>query len=178
VEEGRGLELLSAVMWKRSVLLFALAGTLAAGACGDGEVGPTTTTPAPASTGSSSTSTQTPSAPVAVGTFRACHKRRDGSIVLVILFENRNRSLLGGFEGALAFQVSPVDPTTWSTTGGDVKVDPGRNPHIRQITVPSAQPAPAEVKLSVTTTAAVDPTNVLGNNHVTIAVPATSCTSA
>jgi hypothetical protein len=166
-------------MWKRSMLLFVLAGTLAAGACGDGggEVVPTTSTLS-APSGSSSISTPSSTAPVAVGTFRACHKRRDGSIVLVILFENRNRSLLGGFQGALAFQVTSVDPTTWSTTGGDVTVDPGRNPHIRQITVPSGQPAPAEVKLSVTTTAAVDPTNVLGTNHVTIAVPATSCTSA
>jgi hypothetical protein len=178
VEEGRGLGLLSAVMWKRSVLLFALAGTLAGGAGGDGAGVPPTSTPAPASSGSSPTSTRAPSGPVAVGTFRACHKRRDSSIVLVMLFENRNRSLLGGFEGALAFQVSPVDPTTWSSTGGHVEVEPGRNPHIRQITVPSGQAAPAEVKLSVTTTAAVDPTNVLGTNHVTIAVPATSCTSA
>jgi hypothetical protein len=166
-------------MWKRSMILFALSGTLAAGACGagDGEVLPTTSTPAPSS-GSSSTSTPTSTAPIAVGTFRACHKRHDDSIVLVMLFENRNRSLLGGFQGALAFQVTPVEPTTWSTTGGAVTVDPGRNPHIRQITVPPGQTAPAEVKLSVTTTAAVDPTNVLGTNHVTIAVPATSCTSA
>jgi hypothetical protein len=166
-------------MWKRSVILFALVGTLAAGACGDGddEVVATTSTPSPTS-GSASISTPTPTVPVAVATFRACHKRHDSSIVLVILFENRNRALLGGFKGALGFQVTPVDPKDWSTTGEAVKVDPGRNPHIRQITVPSGQPAPAEVTLSVTTTAAVDPTNVLGTNHVTIPVPATSCTSA
>ena len=159
------------------MILLALASTLAAGACtggGDG-VQPTSTTPLPAS---SSVAPPDPTGQAAVGLFRACHKRRDTSIVLVLLFENRDRSLLGGFQGALGFQVSPVDPTAWSTTGRAVTVDPGRNDHVRQITVPPGQPAPAEVTLEVITTAADDRTNALATNDVTIPVPATSCSSA
>lgn len=154
--------------------LLALAGVLAAGACGGGDAPIVPTSSLDGSTISPSGST----APATVGLFRACHKRRDSSIVLIFLFENRDRDLLGGFQGALAFQVSPVRPTTWSTTGGTVTVDPGRNDHVRQINVPAGQSAPAEVELSVTTTSAVDPTNVLATNGVTIAVPATSCSSA
>jgi hypothetical protein len=113
-----------------------------------------------------------------VGTFRACHKHRDGSLVLILLFENRDRALLGGFPGALAFRVEPADPTTWDATGDPVEVDPGINEHVRQITVPTDQQAPSEVTLSVTTTAAVDDTNVLATNDVTIPVPASACSSA
>ena len=113
-----------------------------------------------------------------MGTFRACHKHRDGSLVLILLFENRDRALLGGFPGALAFRVEPAEPTTWDATGDPVAVDPGVNEHVRQITVPAEQPAPSEVTLSVTTTAAVDETNVLATNDVTIPVPASACSSA
>jgi hypothetical protein len=166
-------------VWKRSVILLTLAGPFGVGACagGDGGVVPTSTGPQPAS---SSISTPGPGSggQAAVGLFRACHKRRDTSIVLVLLFENRDRALLGGFQGALDFKVSPVDPTTWPATGGAVTVDPGRNDHVRQITVPPGQSAPAEVTLEVATTTAANPTKVLATNHVTIAVPATSCTSA
>jgi hypothetical protein len=164
-------------VWKRPVILLALASTLGVGACagGNGGIDPTSTTSQPAS---SSISIPSPSGPAAVGLFRACHKRHDNSIVLVLLFENRDRALLGGFPGALGFRVSPLEPATWSTTGRPVTVDPGRNDNVRQITVPAGQPAPPEVKLDVTTTAADDPTNVLATNHVTIPVPATSCTSA
>ena len=119
-----------------------------------------------------------PGSPAAVGTFRACHKRRNGSLVLILLFENRDRSLLGGFEGALAFDVDAVTPATWQRTGDPVSVDPGENPHVRQITVPADEPPPGEVALSVTTTAAVDPTNVLATNEVAIPVPASACSAA
>jgi len=112
----------------------------------------------------------------AVGMFRACHKHRDGSLVLILLFENRDRSQVGGFEGALGFDVQPADPSTW-TTGDAVRVDPGVNEHVRQITVPADEPAPSEVTLTVTTSAAVDATNVLATNDVTIPVPASACSS-
>jgi hypothetical protein len=118
-----------------------------------------------------------PGAGAAVGTFRACHKHRDGSLVLILLFENRDRSQVGGFEGALGFDVEPADPVTW-TTGDAVDVDAGVNEHVRQITVPADEPAPSEVTLTVTTTAAVDATNVLATNDVTIPVPASACSSA
>ena len=118
-----------------------------------------------------------PGAGAAVGTFRACHKHRDGSLVLILLFENRDRSQVAGFQGALGFDVEPADPITW-TTGDAVQVDPGINDHVRQITVPADEPAPSEVTLTVTTTAAVDATNILATNDVTIPVPASACSSA
>jgi hypothetical protein len=116
-------------------------------------------------------------APAAVGTFRACHKHRDGSLVLIMLFENRDRSLIGGFEGALGYLVDAVEPATWAT-GDAVEVEPGYNDHVRQITVPVGEDAPSEITLSVTTTAAVDETNVLATNEVTVPVPATACSTA
>ena len=158
----------------RPVMTLTLASSLALSACGGG-ADPTPGTPPPAS---SISPTPSPTGPAAVGSFRACHKRHDNSIVLVLLFENRDRAILGGFQGALGFEVSPLEPKTWSTTGRPVIVDPGRNDHVRQITVPAGQAAPAEVKLSVATTAADDPGTVLATNNVTIPVPATSCTSA
>ena len=144
-------------------------------ACGDGGL-------APRRPGTDATSTVSggppiPGAGAAVGTFRACHKHRDGSLVLILLFENRDRSLVDGFQGALGFDVEAADPATW-TTGDAVQVDPGVNEHVRQITVPADEPAPSEVTLTVTTSAAVDATNVLATNDVTIPVPASSCSSA
>ena len=144
--------------------------------CGGAEPDPQAVTrPAP-TTPASGTVVGTTTA--AVGTFRACHKHRDGSLVLILLFENRDRSLIDGFEGALGYRVEALDPSTWSRSGDPVSVDPGYNDHVRQITVPADETAPSEVTLSVTTTAAVDETNVLAANEVTIPVPATACSSA
>ena len=159
----------------RPIVVAAACLTLAGAACGSG---------AEPSSGSGADATSTvsgsppiPGAGAAVGTFRACHKHRDGSLVLILLFENRDRSLVNGFQGALGFGVEPAVPATW-TTGDAVQVDPGINEHVRQITVPADEPAPSEVTLTVTTTAAVDATNVLATNDVTIPVPASACSSA
>jgi hypothetical protein len=143
--------------------------------CGGGASG----TPPP---GSASTGPIGPvdgsDAPAAVATFRACHKHRDGSLVLIMLFENRDRSLIGGFEGTLGYLVDAVEPATWTTTGDPVAVEPGYNEHVRQITVPAGERPPSQVTLSVATTAAVDETNVLATNEVTVPVPATACSAA
>jgi hypothetical protein len=149
---------------------------LATGACGGGGADaspPAATNPGPSVVGP----TSAPGSQAAVGTFRACHKHRDGSLVLIFLFENRDRSLIGGFQGAVAFDVEAVAPGTWSDND-PVSVDPGENPHVRQITVPADQAPPSEVTLSVTTTAAVDATNELATNQVTIPVPASACSAA
>ncbi len=149
---------------------------LAAAGCAGGSSEPSAG-PVTAST-SAPTGVPIPGGGAAVGTFRACHKHRNGSLVLIMLFENRDRSLLGGFAGALAFRVEASEPSAWTTTGDPVTVDPGVNEHVRQITVPAGEPAPSEVTLSVTTAAAVDATNVLATNAVTIPVPASACSSA
>ncbi|MEP6475837.1 MAG: hypothetical protein ABJC60_01055 [Actinomycetota bacterium] len=163
------------MIWTRPVLLSALAGILAMGACtgGDPVAQPTSaTSPSP-----TSASPTTPAQPT-VGSFRACHKRHDTSIVLIFLFENRDRELLGGFQGPVDFRVSPVDPTRWTTMDREVTVEPGRNANVRQITVPPGQVVPATVTLSVAATDADDPSNVLATNEVSIAVPSTSCAAA
>ena len=150
----------------------ALAGAACAGGGAEPATGPGTDATSTVSGGS-----PIPGAGAAVGTFRACHKHRDGSLVLILLFENHDRALVNGFEGALGFDVQAAVPATW-TTGDAVQVDPGYNEHVRQITVPAEEPAPSEVTLTVTTTAAVDATNVLATNDVTIPVPASACSSA
>jgi hypothetical protein len=160
---------------RTSLVALACAALAAVGCAGDGSAA----SPGPAAPPASSVSAAPPpGGGAAVGTFRACHKHRDGSLVLILLFENRDRALLGGFPGALAFGVEPAEPTTWDATGDRVEVDPGVNEHVRQITVPAEQSAPSDVTLSVTTTAAVDDTNVLATNDVTIPVPASACSSA
>ncbi len=159
----------------RAIVVAAACLALVGAACADGgraRVRARAPTPPPRSGGP-----PVPGAGAAVGTFRACHKHRDGSLVLILLIENRDRSLVNGFQGALGFDVLPADPATW-TTGDAVQVDPGVNEHVRQITVPADEPAPSEVTLTVTTTAAVDATNVLATNDVTIPVPASACSSA
>jgi hypothetical protein len=159
---------------RTSLMALACAALAGVGCAGDGSAAPgPAAPPAP-----SVSSVPAPGGGAAAGTFRACHKHRDGSLVLILLFENRDRALLGGFAGALAFGVEPAEPTTWDATGDPVEVDPGVNEHVRQITVPAEQPAPSQVRLSVTTTAAVDETNVLATNDVTIPVPASACSSA
>jgi predicted small lipoprotein YifL len=152
---------------------------LAMAGCGGGGPEPSAgpVTPLPATSTSATSPGPAPGGGAAVGTFRACHKHRNGSLVLIMLFENRDRSLVGGFAGALAYRVEASEPATWRTTGDPVTVDPGVNEHVRQITVPTGEPAPSEVTLSVTTTAAVDATNVLATNDVTIPVPASACSS-
>ena len=155
-------------------LLAALACTALAGtACGGG--GPEPSAAPPIVSTSSVATDPISGSGAAVGMFRACHKHRNGSLVLIMLFENRDRALVGGFQGALAFDVASADPATWTRSGDPVEVDPGKNDHVRQITVPADEPAPSEVTLSVTTTAAVDGTNVLSTNDVTIPVPASAC---
>ena len=160
----------------RPIVVAAACLALVGAACGGGG-GEPSPGPATDATSTVSGSPPIPGAGAAVGIFRACHKHRDGSLVLILLFGNRDRSLVNGFQGALGFDVEPADPATW-TTGDAVQVDPGVNEHVRQITVPAEEPAPSEVTLTVTTTAAVDATNVLATNDVTIPVPASACSSA
>jgi hypothetical protein len=143
--------------------------------CGSGASGTPSSGSASAASAGPATGT---GAPAAVATFRACHKHRDGSLVLIMLFENRDRSLIGGFEGALGYLVEAVEPAMWTTTGDPVAVEPGYNEHVRQITVPDGERPPSEVTLSVSTTAAVDETNLLATNEVTVPVPATACSAA
>jgi hypothetical protein len=156
----------------RIVLVALACMALGTAGCGGGGTEPSAgpVTPPTTATNPGSSSGPAPGAGAAVGTFRACHKHRNGSLVLIMLFENRDRSLVGGFAGALAFGVEASEPATWTTTGDPVTVDPGINEHVRQITVPSGEPAPSEVTLSVT--------NVLATNPVTIPVPASACSSA
>ena len=116
--------------------------------------------------------------PAAVGLFRACHKNPEGFVVLVLKFENRDTSLIGGFQGEVAFDVSAVSPATWTTTDEAVPVALGFHEHIRRIRVPAGEPVPSELRFAVTTTEAADPSNVLATNDVTIPVPATSCSTA
>lgn len=159
----------------RVTVPLALCVALMGAACGGGGDGPT---PTPAVSSVSPTpSSPAPTAPAVVGTFRACHKLHDDSLVLVLLFENRDPSLIGGFEGPIDFDVSPVDPATWSTTGKPVVVRRTFHPHHRRIILPPSEPAPAEITLSVKTTATDDPTDVLATNETTIALPATACSS-
>jgi hypothetical protein len=145
-------------------------------ACGGGADVPTQS-PAVSSVSQTPTSPAS-AAPAVVGTFRACHKLHDDSLVLLLLFENRDPSLIGGFEGPIAFDVSAVDPVTWSTTGKPVVVQLAFHPHHRRIILPPGEPAPSEITLSVKTTAKDDPTDVLATNETTIAVPATACSSS
>ena len=158
----------------RERIVATLCAALAVGACGEGGAEP----PPSVSAGSEGGASAVPGGAAAVGTFRACHKHRDGSLVLILLFENCDRSLIGDFAGAVGFDVAADEPATWPSTGDPVTVDPGENPHIRQITVPAGEQPPSEVTLHVTTTAAVDPTNVLATNAVQIPVPVSSCSAA
>ena len=162
-------------MRSRGRIVAALCAALAVGACGGGGDGSPPSVPTDSTAGGSG-SVAGPAA--AVGTFRACHKHRDGSLVLILLFENRDRSLIGDFAGAVGFDVTASEPATWTTTKAPVSVDPGENPHVRQITVPAGERAPSEVTLRVTTTAAVDRTNVLATNDVEVPVPASACSAA
>jgi hypothetical protein len=152
----------------------ALVTALVGAACGGGGEDPSQT---PAST-TASVSVAPAGAQAAVGTFRACHRHSDDSLVLVLLFENRDRSLIGNFEGPVGFEVAPAEPATWTSTGQAVVVAPGFHPNLRRITVPPGQVAPAEITLSVSTTPADDPGTVLATNDVTILVPSTSCSAA
>jgi len=149
-------------------------------ACGGGADGPTQTPPA--SSVSQTPSSPASTAPAVVGTFRACHKLHDDSLVLVLLFENRDPSLIGGYEGSIRFTTEPVDPATWSTTGHPVVVTELRDSAFyrnhRRIIVPPGEPAPTQITLSVTTTPANDPAKVLATNDTTIAVPATACSAS
>ena len=163
-------------MWNRGSAVVAACLCLALVACGGGGDEPSSAPMTPA--GAVVTSPGTAGTPATVGTFRACHKHRDGSLALILLFENRDRALLGGFEGALGFAVEALQPDVWADTGDPVTVDPGVNEHVRQVTVPAGQTPPSELTLEVTTTAAVDETNVLATNEVTIPVPASSCSTA
>lgn len=148
---------------------------LVAGACGGGTGGDL---PTPVTTSASAgPPTPTAGAPAIVGTFRACHKLHDESLVLVLQFENHDPSLIGGFEGPLSFKISAVDPTTWSSTGDPVDVRLAFHEQHRRIVVPPGQPAPAEITLSVTTMPRNDPTTVLATNDTTISLPATACSS-
>jgi len=155
----------------------AICAALAAGACG-GDGGGGTPTPV---TSSASTVSSTPTSagpPAVVGIFRACHKLRDDSLVMVLQFDNHDPSLLGGYDGPLSFKVSAVDPTTWSTTGDPVVVRVAFHEQHRRIIVPAGEPAPSEVTLSVTTMPRDDPQTVLATNDTTIALPATACSSS
>jgi hypothetical protein len=116
--------------------------------------------------------------PAIVGTFRACHKLRDDSLVFVLQFDNHDPSLLGGYDGLLSFKISAVDPTTWSTTGNPVVVRLAFHEQHRRIIVPAGEPAPSEVTLSVTTMPRDDPQTVLATNDTTISLPATACSSS
>jgi hypothetical protein len=158
----------------RSIAMAVLCATLAGGACGGGDAppssAPTTATPV------SPTPSQT-GATAAVGAFLACHRVRDGSLVLLLRFRNRDPSLIGGFQGPLDFTVTAVEPTTWTTTGDPVTVELGYYDYIRRVTLPPDEPSPPEIRFSVVTSAAKDRGNVLATNQVTILVPGICSTS-
>ena len=147
----------------------ALCATLAGGACGGGDAPPSSAPPTTA-TPMSPTPTQTGGG-AAVGTFLACHKIRDGSVVLLLRFRNRDPSLIGGFQGPLDFTVSAVEPVTWTTTGAPVTVEPARHNYTRRVILPPDEPSPPQITFSVVTSAATDRGNVLATNQVTILVP-------
>jgi hypothetical protein len=158
----------------RSIAMAALCATLAGGGCGGGDVAPSSTPP------TSAAPSPTPSQSgggAAVGTFLACHKVRDGSLVLLLRFRNRDPSLIGGFQGPLDFTVSAVEPATWTTTGAPVTVELGHYDYTRRVTLPPDQPSPPEITFSVVTSAAKDRGNVLATNEVTILVPGICSTS-
>jgi hypothetical protein len=158
----------------RSIALAALCATLAGGACGGGDVAPSSAPP-PTTTPVSPTPTQIGGA--AIGTFLACHRVRDGSLVLLLRFRNRDPSLIGGFQGPLDFKVSAVEPATWTTTGDRVTVELGYYDYIRRVTMPPDEPSPPQITFSVVTSAAKDRGNVLATNQVTILVPGICSTS-
>jgi hypothetical protein len=161
-------------------LPLALCVALMGAACGGGGDGPTHTPSV--SSASQTPSSPAPTAPAVVGTFRACHKLHDDALVLVLRFQNRDPSLIGGYEGAIRFETTPVDPATWSTTGEPVVVAPLRDSAFyeqhRRVIVPPGEPVPSAITLSVTTTAADDPQDVLATNETTVAVPATACAAS
>jgi hypothetical protein len=142
-------------------------------ACGGGD------TPAggtdPGSSGEPGTSSTPAADPDVVGLFRACHRTRAGSLILVFLFEDHDPARAA--DAANGFVVTPVTPTRWSSSGASVQVDPGYNDHVRQIAVPPGQLAPDEIVLHV----AVEKTATgaaLAANDVTVFVPSSSCATA
>jgi hypothetical protein len=144
-------------------------------ACGGGSGGPPASS-APGSSAPASTVTPTAAAdPGVVGLFRACHRTRSGSLILVFLFEDHDTARAA--DPANGFVVTAVTPTTWSSNGKPVVVAPGYNDHVRQVEVPAGQVAPTEMLLHV----AVETTAtgaVLATNDVTVHVPSSSCATA
>jgi hypothetical protein len=113
--------------------------------------------------------------PAVAGLFRACHRTRAGSLILVFLFEDHDPARAA--DAANGFVITPVTPTKWASTGAPVEVDPGYNDHVRQIEVPAGQLAPTEMVLHV----AVETTAtgaVLATNDVTVFVPSSACATA
>jgi hypothetical protein len=162
---------------RRSIAMAALWAAVAGGACGGGGGGEPSSTPPTTATAVSPTPSQVTGGSAAVGTFLACHKVRDGSLVLLLRFRNRDPSLIGGFQGPLDFKVSAVEPATWTTTGDPVTVELGYYDYIRRVILPPNEPSPPEITLSVVTSAAKDRGNILATNQVTIPVPGICSTS-
>jgi hypothetical protein len=151
------------------VLLFALT------ACnGSGDT--PSPTARPGSGPSTGTVTPTPAAdPDVVGLFRACHRTRAGSLILVFLFEDRDAERAA--DPANGFAVTSLDPTTWGASGAPVVVEPGYNEHVRQIEVPPDTPAPSEILLHVVVETSATGA-ALATNDVTVHVPSSSCATA
>lgn len=151
-------------------MLIFLVGAFVATACDGSPADPT-----PTSSSATATATATTSAPAVTVSFRACHRRSDGSVALVLRFESPDPSALGGYPGEVGIDVQVTDPATWATTGEAPEVRAGLQRRVRPLRVPPDEAPPQELTLRASVVPIEDPTRILAENDITVFVPASSC---
>ncbi len=154
------------------MLIFLAAAALAATAC-DGS--PADPTPTFSSATASTTVTITPSSPAVAAMFRACHRRSDGSLVLVLRFEGPDPSTFDVDPGKIGIDVRVTDPAKWKTTGQVPELRAGLQRRVRPLRVPSGEAPPQELTFRASVVPLEDPTRILAANDITVPVPASSC---
>lgn len=115
------------------------------------------------------------SAPAVRALFRACHRRSDGSLALVIRFETDDPSALGDYAGDVGIDVEVIDPATWASTGEAPEVRPGLQNSLRPLRVPAGEAPPQELTFRASVVPVEDPSQILAANDVTVFVSASSC---